>query len=227
MSLYQTYVISFIHLSDDRNRVFLDVIMGFRTFLFGLIVMAAPSLVFALEPLEAVQLNVENGIRVLEDPQYQDDSRRPEQQELLWEIMQQTYDFREFFRRVLGSHWYKFSTRQRDEFVKIFSEFLGKFYLGKLQDRYNGQKISFLSQQMVGSSRAVVEIEVSWKKLKIPLTLRVTNRSGQWKVYDLSALGINAVSNYRAQFKSILRKETPRQIIARLKKKIADLDGKS
>ncbi|CAB1068452.1 hypothetical protein D1AOALGA4SA_354 [Olavius algarvensis Delta 1 endosymbiont] len=227
MSLYQTYVISFIHLSDDRNRVFLDVIMGFRTFLFGLIVMAAPSLVFALEPLEAVQLNVENGIRVLEDPQYQDDSRRPEQQELLWEIMQQTYDFREFSRRVLGSHWYKFSTRQRDEFVKIFSEFLGKFYLGKLQDRYNGQKISFLSQQMVGSSRAVVEIEVSWKKLKIPLTLRVTNRSGQWKVYDLSALGINAVSNYRAQFKSILRKETPRQIIARLKKKIADLDGKS
>ena len=184
-------------------------------------------MLFALEPLEAVQQNVENGIRVLEDPQYENGSRKQEQQELLWEIMQQTYDFKEFSRKVLGSHWYKFSTRQRNEFVKVFSEFLGKFYLGKLQDRYNGQKINFLSQQMISSSRALVEIEVSWKKLKIPLTLRVTNRSGQWKVYDLSALGINAVSNYRAQFKSILRKETPKQIIARLKKKVAELDGKS
>jgi len=201
--------------------------MRYKTFLLGLIILAAPSLLFALEPLEAVQQNVENGIRVLEDPQYENGSRKQEQQELLWEIMQQTYDFKEFSRKVLGSHWYKFSTRQRNEFVKVFSEFLGKFYLGKLQDRYNGQKINFLSQQMISSSRALVEIEVSWKKLKIPLTLRVTNRSGQWKVYDLSALGINAVSNYRAQFKSILRKETPKQIIARLKKKVAELDGKS
>lgn len=201
--------------------------MRYRAFLLGLIFLVAPSSLFALEPLEAVQQNVENGIRVLEDPQYQDESRKQEQHNLLWKIMQQTYDFKEFSRRVLGSHWYKFSTRQRNEFVKVFSEFLGKFYLGKLQDRYNGQRISFLSQQMVSSSRALVEIEVSWKKLKIPLTLRVTNRSGKWKVYDLSALGINAVSNYRAQFKSILRKETPKQIIALLKKKVAELDGKS
>jgi len=201
--------------------------MGYRTFLFGLIFMAAPSVLFALEPLEAVQQNVENGIRVLEDPQYQDDSRKQEQQELLWEIMQQTYDFKEFSRKVLASHWYKFSARQRVEFVQVFSEFLGKFYLGKLQDRYNGEKVVFLGQQMISRSKALVEIEVSWKKLKIPLTLRVTNRSGQWKVYDLSALGINAVSNYRAQFKSILSKETPKQIIARIKKKIAELDGKS
>jgi phospholipid transport system substrate-binding protein len=79
---------------------------------------------------------------------------------------------------------------------------------------------------MISRSKALVDIEVTWKKLKIPLTLRMTNRSGQWKVYDLSALGINAVSNYRAQFKSILSKDSPYQLIGRLKKKIADLDEK-
>ena len=76
-------------------------------------------------------------------------------------------------------------------------------------------------------TRALVEIEVSWKKIKVPLTLRVTKRSGKWKVYDLDVLGINAVSNYRAQFKSMLKKESPQQIIGRLKDKIAKLDGKS
>jgi phospholipid transport system substrate-binding protein len=192
-----------------------------------MIILAAPSWLFALEPLEAVRQNIEKGMRVLEDPRYDDDSRKQEQHELLWEIMQQTYDFREFSRKVLASHWHRFSERQRNEFVKVFSEFLGKFYLEKVQNGYSGQKFLFLRQQMISSSRALVEIEVIWKKLKVPLTLRMTNRSGQWKVYDLSALGINAVSNYRAQFKSILGRESPKQIIGRIKDKIAALDEKS
>jgi phospholipid transport system substrate-binding protein len=192
-----------------------------------MIILAAPSWLFALEPLEAVRQNIEKGMRVLEDPRYDDDSRKQEQHELLWEIMQQTYDFREFSRKVLASHWHRFSERQRNEFVKVFSEFLGKFYLEKVQNGYSGQKFLFLRQQMISSSRALVEIEVIWKKLKVPLTLRMTNRSGKWKVYDLSALGINAVSNYRAQFKSILGRESPKQIIGRIKDKIAALDEKS
>ena len=201
--------------------------MQYTALVLILIFTASPVYSYAQGPLETVRQNIEKGIRVLEDPRYEDDSRRQEQQQILWEIMQQTYDFREFSRKVLASHWYKFSMRQRDEFVAVFSEFLGKFYLGKLQDRYNGQKVNFLGQQMLSNSRALVDIEVRWKKLKIPLTLRMTNRSGKWKVYDLSALGINAVSNYRAQFKSILSKESPSQIIGRLKAKIAALEEKS
>jgi phospholipid transport system substrate-binding protein len=201
--------------------------MRYRAFFLGLIIFAVPSLLFALEPLEAVRQNVEKGIRVLEDPRYEDDSRKPEQMQILWEILQQIYDFEEFSRKVLGFGWNKFSEPQRVEFVKVFSEFLGKFYLGKLQNRYSGQKVNFLRQKMISDSRAQVDVEVTWLKMRVPVTLRVTNRSGKWKVYDLTALGINAVSNYRAQFKSIISKETPQQLIARLKGKIAKLDAKS
>ncbi len=201
--------------------------MHFRPVLVISILILLPALSFAKDPLEAVRDNIESGIRVLEDPQYADASRRAEQQKVLWEIMQQTYDFRVFSQKVLSSYWYRFSARQRDDFVRVFSEFLGKFYLTKLQDRYSGQKVYYLRQQIINESRALVEIEVSWKKIKVPLTLRVTKRSGKWKVYDLDVLGINAVSNYRAQFKSMLKKESPQQIIGRLKDKIAKLDGKS
>jgi len=105
--------------------------------------------------------------------------------------------------------------------------FLGKFYLGRLQDRYNNQKVIYLGQQIISKSRALVEVEVHWRNLKVPVELRMTNLSGRWKVYDLSVLGINAVNNYRAQFKSILSRETPQQIIARIEDKIAELDEKS
>jgi phospholipid transport system substrate-binding protein len=191
------------------------------------IFVASPSFSAALDPLEAIQQNIENGIRVLEDPQYEDDSRKQEQQQILYKIMQQTYDFQEFSKRVLGSYWYKFSQRQRDEFVMVFSEFLGKFYLGKVQDRYNGQRVNYLSQQLLSDTKALVEIEVVWQKLKVPVKMRLTKRSGKWKVYDLSVVGINAVSNYRAQLKSMLKRESPQQIIGRLKDKIAKLEEES
>jgi phospholipid transport system substrate-binding protein len=80
---------------------------------------------------------------------------------------------------------------------------------------------------MINDSKALVEIEVTWRNLKVPVELWLTNRSGGWKVYDLSVLGINAVSNYRAQFKSILKKESPPQVIARIKNKIEKLDEES
>jgi phospholipid transport system substrate-binding protein len=192
-----------------------------------MIAAAIPSFSFAQEPLEAVRQNLEEAIRVLEDPRYEDNLRQPEQMQILWEIMQQTYDFKEFSRKVLGSGWYKFSQPQRVEFVEVFSNFLGKFYLGKLQNRYSGQTVNFLRQKMLSDSRALVDVEVVWLKMKVPVSLRMTNRSGKWKVYDLTALGVNAVSNYRAQFKSMISKESPRQIIARLKEKIAKLDAKS
>jgi phospholipid transport system substrate-binding protein len=194
---------------------------------FILIFTAAPAAAFAQDPLETLRQGIERGISVLEDPRFEDASRKPEQQQLLRELMQQYFDFREFSRNVLGRYWKKFSPPQKDEFVRVFSEFLGKLYLGRLQDRYNRERVNYLDQQLVGRSRALVKVEVLWRSVKVPVELRMTKRSGQWRVYDLSILGIDAVSNYRAQFKSILGHETPQQIIGRIKDKIADLDAKS
>jgi len=182
---------------------------------------------FGQQPLEALQQGIEGAIRVLDDPQFRDADRKKDQQQKLWQIMLEFFDFKEFSRKVLGSYWKSFSPQQRDEFVRVFGEFLGKLYLGRLQDRYNNERVTYLGQQMISNANALVEIEVFWRNLKVPVTLRMTNSSGRWKVYDLSVMGINAVSNYRAQFKWILSKESPQEIIGRLKAKITELDGKS
>ena len=44
------------------------------------------------------------------------------------------------------------------------------------------------------------------------------------RIYDIQVLGISAVRNYRAQFKSLLSKETPAQVIERLKIKVEQLE---
>jgi phospholipid transport system substrate-binding protein len=185
-----------------------------------LIIIAAPSLSYAGQPLEDLRRGVDQSIQILEDPRYEDASLKKVQQQKLWEVMLQTFDFREFSRRVLASHWKKFTPQQRNEFSQAFAEFLGKFYLARLQTRYNGEKIYYISQKIVSKSRALVEIEVLWKNLEVPVELRMIKKGGTWKVYDLLALGISAVANYRAQFHGILPNNTPDQVIDIVKEKI-------
>ena len=104
-------------------------------------IIAAPLVSYAGQPLEDLRRGVDQGIQILEDPRYEDASSKKVQQQKLWEIMLQLFDFKEFSRRVLAAHWKKFSPAQRNEFSRTFAEFLGKFYLGRLQTRYNGEKI--------------------------------------------------------------------------------------
>jgi phospholipid transport system substrate-binding protein len=167
---------------------------------------------------------IDKGIQILEDPRYEDAALKKEQQQKLWEATLQIFDFREFSRRVLASHWKKFTPQQRNQFSKAFAEFLGKFYLGRLQNKYNGEKVYYVDQKLISKSRARVEIRVLWKNVEVPVKLRMKKKLGTWKVYDLSALGISAVSNYRAQFKWILQNKTPDQAIADIKEKIRNLE---
>ena len=188
-------------------------------------IVAAPMASYAGEPLEDLRRGVDKGIQILEDPRYEDASLKKIQQQKLWEVTLQIFDFREFSRRVLAAHWKKFTPEQRNEFSQAFAEFLGKFYLGRAQDRYNGEKIFYLNQKLISESRALVDIKVLWKNVEVPVELRMNKKQGTWKVYDLSALGINAVSNYRAQFSWILRNKTPDQVIAAIKEKIRRLES--
>jgi phospholipid transport system substrate-binding protein len=185
----------------------------------------APAPILGEQPLEAVQRGIDKGISVLEDPQYQDASQRSEQAQKLWEVIQEIFDFKEFSRRVLASHWKKFSSRQREEFVELMGKFLGKLNLHKLQTRYNGEKVYYIDQKIINQTRALVEIKVLWKNLEVPVELRMKKSRGKWKVYDLSVLGISAVGNYRAQIHRILQKNSPEEVLEIFKEKIRQIEA--
>ena len=198
--------------------------MRIFTYIFLYIVIAAPLLSHAQQPLDDLRAGVEKGIQILEDARFKDASLKKIQQQKLWEVMQQIFDFREFSRRVLASHWKRFTPAQRDEFSQRFAEFLGKFYLSRVQKRYSGEKVLYVSQKLISESRALAEIKVLWKNVEVPVELRMKKSNGTWKVYDLTALGINAVANYRAQFHGILKNQTPEEVIETLQARIRHLE---
>jgi phospholipid transport system substrate-binding protein len=199
-----------------------------RNILIGifLILIAIPALADGDQPIEALQRGVEAGFRVLKNPEFSDADRKEAQQQKLRIILEQLFDFRVFSKKVLASNWKNFTPSQRNEFVRIFAEFLGKFYLGKLQEKYKDERLIYVGQELKSDTRALVHIKVVWKGQKIPVDLRMIKRRGLWKVYDIQFLGISAVRNYRAQFKSLLSKETPDQVINRIKERIRKIESK-
>ena len=120
--------------------------------------------------------------------------------------------------------WIKFTPSQRKEFVKLIGEFLGRLNLRKLQSKYNGERVFYIDQNIISNTRASVEIKVLWKNLEIPVTLRMKKSHGKWKVYDLSALGISAVGNYRAQVHRILQQKSPEEMIEIFRAKIGEIE---
>ena len=189
-----------------------------------LILIAIPALADGEHPIEALQKGVEKGLRILNDPGFNDADRKEAQQQKLRIILEQLFDFHEFSRRVLASNWKKFTPAQRKEFVRVFTEFLGKFYMGKLQEKYRDETLIYVSQELKTPILALVNVQVVWKGQKIPVDLRMIKRKGLWKVYDIQVIGISAVRNYRAQFRSLLSKKTPAGVIELIKQKIEQIE---
>ena len=191
-----------------------------------LILTVTPSLAHTEEPIDVLKKTINLGITVLKDPQYQVASRKEEQEERLCDAAAQVFDFREFSKRVLASKWRHFSPEQRNEFVKVFADFLCKYYITRLQKRYTDEKVIFLSQDFVGNRVARVSVNVLWKGLEVPVEARMLKRNSTWKVYDLIVLGVSGVKNYRAQFQALFRNDTPSQVINRIRNRIEEEERK-
>lgn len=180
-----------------------------------------PSLAHSARPIDVLKGAIDESINILKDPQYRKVAQKDLQHEKLWKIIQRVFDFKEFSKRVLGSNWKKFTPEQRKEFTNVFAEFLSKNYLRKIQERYKEEKVIFLSQDLSTDSKALVKTKILFKSLEVPVNIRMLRRNGVWRVYDVVILGVSASKNYWAQFKVILLKDSPAQLITRLKKKNA------
>ena len=143
-----------------------------------------------------------------------------------WIYHKHVFDFDEISRRTIANYWKNFSEAEQQEFSDIFAEFLGSSYYGKIRDSYADQNIIYDSQDLESKNKALVKTRMPRAAGDIPIYYRMLLKDGKWKVYDVIIEKISLVKNYRTQFRSILRKESPKQLIERLKTKIAEQQQK-
>ncbi|MDH5726927.1 MAG: ABC transporter substrate-binding protein, partial [Nitrospira sp.] len=76
----------------------------------------------------------------------------------------------------------------------------------------------YLSEQYQENC-AEVKTKLSGQKVTTLLDFRVVDQDGEWSVYDVVIDGAGIVSNYHAQFTSILRDHSYADLVNKMKEK--------
>ena len=148
--------------------------MNLKTVLMIVFVISClPSLSLANQPIDVLKKSIDQSIRILNDPIYKAAGQKALQRQKLWEILKQLIDFKEFSRRVLAGNWRLFTPQQQKEFVELFGNFVNIYYLSKLQDQYDNETLTYVDQNLISDSKAVVRVEVFWKSRNVPIEIKM------------------------------------------------------
>jgi phospholipid transport system substrate-binding protein len=179
-----------------------------------------PLQVFAATAKETVEVQVNKVLKALADPAFKNEARETKIAKIR-SIVNEIFDYGELSKRTLGREWSKFNPQQQGEFVNLFSELLEKTYADRLLS-YSNEKVVFDRESMLREGQAeVTSSVVTGDGKKIPLDYRLILKGGSWRVYDVIIEGISLVKNYRDQFRDILAKDSPEEVLKMLRDKVA------
>lgn len=193
---------------------------------------AAPVAPNSSSPIEIVKKRVNSIIDALNDPQLSKPENRTTQRDKIWEIANMMFDFNEISRRTIGKQWTTFSSEEKKRFTDIFAKFLYNTYIEKVEGEASSEKISTdlisWDKELIKEDRALVRSKLMRSSAHLPIDYKMQHKNDDWKVYDiLVENGVSIVQNYRVQFKSILEKETPAQLIVKLQEKLDNQQAQS
>lgn len=134
-------------------------------------------------------------------------------------VINEIFDYKELSRRTLGREWKKFKPEQQTEFIDLFGKLLENVYADRIL-AYTHEKIQFGKETQLKKGRVEVESYIiTLDNTKVPLFYRTSNKSGQWLVYDVVIEGVSMIKNYRGQFRQILSKKKPEDLLQTLREK--------
>jgi phospholipid transport system substrate-binding protein len=120
-------------------------------------------------------------------------------------------------RSVVGNqYWSKATPEQKAQFKRAFMRLVINVYSTPISS-YNGETIEFKPLRDQSTARPQVESVIIRKNgQRIPVSYRLIQSGGSWKIYDFSVEGISMISSYRSQFDSILQQKGMTGLLTRL-----------
>jgi phospholipid transport system substrate-binding protein len=96
--------------------------------------------------------------------------------------------------------------RKRKEFVDQFRKLLVRTYATALLE-FSDQTIGYPdADAAVAAKTATVKQEISAPgSASIPIVYRLHNKTGDWKVFDVSVDGVSLIKTYRASFAAAIK----------------------
>jgi phospholipid transport system substrate-binding protein len=173
------------------------------------------------DPRAVIEKTVTDVLAVLKDRELSSADRRSRVEEIAYE----RFDFRTMSRLVLARNWKRFSGEQQEEFQREFKIFLAKSYGSRL-DAYDQQEVEIVGEQQEPRGDVTVRTRILGGDFEgADVDYRLRNRDGDWRVIDVVIEGISLVANYRDQFKEVLGRGGPDELLEQLREKNAAKEG--
>ncbi len=186
--------------------------------IFLAVLLILPVKVLAGGAKDTVEANINKMLAKMQSPEFQALDRDAQINEIR-AITNEVFDWQELSRRALAREWRNFSPDQQKEFVALFEQLLQNIYADRIL-AYTSEKIEFGKETELGRGRMEVESYIiTTDNKRIPLFYRLTDRSGQWRGYDVVIEGVSMVQNYRDQFRQILRNRKPEDLLQTLRER--------
>ncbi|SBV95292.1 Toluene tolerance, Ttg2 family protein [uncultured delta proteobacterium] len=193
---------------------------AFFAALFLFVVAAAPAAFGAKSATDTIRQTVDNVLNIIKKPEMHDPAKKTALLKDVEEQIKTIFDFGEFSARTVGPKWRTFTPDQQRRFEDAFASLLRATYIEKLEG-YSGEKVNFTGE-IVSTKGDKVEVQssIQMKDNKvIPVSYRLLDKNGLWKVYDVRIENVSLIENYRGQFKDLLLKGSAEDLIKQVEEK--------
>src|SRR3972149_5814712 len=171
-------------------------------------------------PTDQIKSTVDKALVVLKDPRLKPASKTKERREQLKQILFARFDFTEMAKRSLGANWRRRTPKEREEFVRLFSDLLERAYADTIES-YGDEKILYVGERLDGDYADISSKVLTSKGDEFSLNYRAHFVVGEWRVYDVVVENISMVNNYRSQFNRVISNASYEELVRRLKDKAA------
>ena len=181
-------------------------------------VLSVTSAAAAGPPTEQLRGSIDSVLKILSDAELKKEAKVAERRRAIRTVAAEIFDFGEISRRTLAAHWQARAPAERHEFVALFGDLLENAYISKIEG-YTGEKIVYTGEALDGGLAVVKTRIVTKQGTEIPVDYRMLQQGERWRAYDVNIEGISLVSNYRAQFNTIITRSGYPDLVAKLKAK--------
>ena len=133
------------------------------------------------------------------------------------------FNYNQMVRRSLARNYKNRTNKEREEFTGLFKKLLENSYASKIEN-YQDETINYVDEKVKGKY-ALVKTEIVRKNGTIDVDYKLINENGRWTVYDFVIEEVSLIRNYRSQFSKIIKTESYGALVAKLTKKIKDLES--
>ncbi|HLB25924.1 MAG TPA: ABC transporter substrate-binding protein [Nitrospirota bacterium] len=180
--------------------------------------LAVPGPSFAGAPTDRVKTAADKVIQVLKDPALKGKAKDKERRAKIRQAVNNVFNFEEMAKRSLATYWKGRSDKEKKEFVDLFSDLLERSYINRIES-YSDEKIVYDGEKLDDGYAVVNSRFLTRSREEIPVDYKLTEKDGQWSVYDLVIENVSLVNNYRIQFNKIIRSSSYEDLVRKMKNK--------